>query len=408
MNKCRHCQSELTFKFLDLGSSPPSNEYILKENLDKPEKSYPLQVYVCSNCWLVQTKDFTSGEDLFKDDYSYLSSTSSSWLEHSKEYTEKIIDLLNLNKDSFIVELASNDGYLLQNFLKKNIKCIGIEPTRGTAQIAIEKGIETIIKFFGEQTAIDVIKEYQMADLIIGNNVYAHVPDINDFTKGMKLLLSDNGVITLEFPSLVSLIDHKQFDTVYHEHFSYLSLSSVKKIFEKQGLRIWKVENLSTHGGSLRVYGCHSECKRKEHHSVSAQLNLEEKAGLLNIQTYNGFQKSCEDIKSNFINFLNKAKADNKKVVGYGAAAKGNTLINFSGIDRSLIKYVCDAATFKQNKYLPGSKIPILDPSMIEKDPPDFIIIFPWNLAMEIKSYLSDKIKPNCKIVTFIPELKTW
>ena len=247
-----------------------------------------------------------------------------------------------------------------------------------------------------------------MADLIIGNNVYAHVPDINDFTKGMKLLLSDNGVITLEFPSLVSLIDHKQFDTVYHEHFSYLSLSSVKKIFEKQGLRIWKVENLSTHGGSLRVYGCHSECKRKEHHSVSAQLNLEEKAGLLNIQTYNGFQKSCEDIKSNFINFLNKAKADNKKVVGYGAAAKGNTLINFSGIDRSLIKYVCDAATFKQNKYLPGSKIPILDPSMIEKDPPDFIIIFPWNLAMEIKSYLSDKIKPNCKIVTFIPELKTW
>ena len=405
---CRHCSHETKFKFVDLGNSPPSNEYLSEKCLDIPEIYYPLQVFVCSNCWLVQTKDFSSGSELFKEDYAYLSSTSSSWLEHCKKYVKKIVSTLNLNSSSFVVELASNDGYLLNYFRDYKVPCLGIEPTEGTAKIAQRIGVETLIKFFGNETAENVKKSHNKADLIIGNNVYAHVPDINDFTKGIKTLLNDNGTVTLEFPSLLSLINHKQFDTIYHEHFSYLSLTSVQNIFKTHGLRVWKIENLVTHGGSLRVYGCHEEASIKTNNSVYDQLNKETDAGLQKIESYENFQQSCERIKISFLEFLLEAKKANKKVIGYGAAAKGSTLLNYSGVKNDLIEYVCDGAEFKQNKYMPGSHIPIKHPSALQADNPDYIVIFPWNIADEISSLLKDKIDEGAKLVTFIPELKIW
>lgn len=406
--KCRHCKNESSFKFVDLGNSPPSNEYLSKDDLDKFEIFFPLQVYVCESCWLVQTKDFSTGPELFKDDYSYLSSTSLSWLQHCEDYVIDIIDTLELNSESFVVELASNDGYLLKNFKNNDIRCLGIEPTEGTAKLAINQNIDTLIEFFGHQTALNVINKYKKADLIIGNNVYAHVPDINDFTKGMKTLLKENGSISLEFPSLLSLIESNQFDTIYHEHFSYLSLTSVQNIFKYHDLRVWKVENLKTHGGSLRIYGCHKESDLIQDGSVQTQVDLEENAGLNKLDAYRNFQKVCEEVKFSFLDFLLKAKKDNKKVVGYGAAAKGSTLMNYSGIKSDLISYICDGAAFKQNKYMPGSHIPIVSPSCLDTDDPDFIIIFPWNIADEINNLLKDKIKSGAKIVTFIPEMKIW
>lgn len=405
---CRHCNQETEFQFVDLGNAPPSNEYLSRECLDKPEIFYPLQVFVCKNCWLVQTKDFSSGSDLFREDYAYLSSTSSSWLEHCKNYVSQIVSTLNLNSSSFVVELASNDGYLLNYFKHHEIPCLGIEPTEGTAKIAQENGIETMVKFFGEETALNINKSYQKADLIIGNNVYAHVPDINDFTKGIKTLLSKDGSVTLEFPSLLSLMNYIQFDTIYHEHFSYLSLTSVQNIFKTHGLRVWKIENLKTHGGSLRVYGCHEEASIQTDDTVAEQLNKEKKAGLHDIDSYKNFQKSCEKIKFSFLDFLLEAKKNNKKVIGYGAAAKGSTLLNYSGIKDDLILYVCDGAEFKQNKYMPGSHIPIREPSVLQIDNPDYIIIFPWNIADEITELLKNKIKEGTKLVTFIPETKIW
>tara|TARA_B100001109_G_scaffold255641_1_gene259700 strand:- start:4689 stop:5936 length:1248 start_codon:yes stop_codon:yes gene_type:complete len=405
---CRHCSNETNFKFVDLGTSPPSNEYLSEDCLDKPEIFYPLQVFVCNKCWLVQTKDFSSGADLFKEDYAYLSSTSLSWLEHCKKYVKQIVNDLDLDSSSFVVELASNDGYLLNYFNESNVPCLGIEPTEGTAKIAQENGVETLVEFFGHKTSEYVKKSYKKADLIIGNNVYAHVPDINDFTKGIKNLLNDSGTVTLEFPSLLSLINEKQFDTIYHEHFSYLSLTSVQNIFKTHGLRVWQVENLLTHGGSLRIYGCHDEATIKTDDSVLDQINKEKRAGLQNIDSYKNFQQVCQTIKITFIEFLLKAKLENKKVIGYGAAAKGSTLLNFSGIKSDLIEYVCDGAEFKQNKFMPGSHIPIKHPSVLEADNPDYIIIFPWNIADEISNLLKDKISDGTKLVTFIPELKIW
>ena len=405
---CRHCKNMTEFKFVDLGSSPPSNEYLSEQCFDKPEIYYPLQVYVCDKCWLVQTKDFSSGSDLFKEDYAYLSSTSSSWLEHCKKYVSQVVTTLNLDESSFVVELASNDGYLLNYFKDYKVPCLGIEPTEGTAKIAQKNGIETLIEFFGYETAENVKKSFKKADLIIGNNVYAHVPDINDFTKGIKSLLNDEGTLTLEFPSLLSLINENQFDTIYHEHFSYLSLTSVQNIFKSHGLRVWKVENLSTHGGSLRVYGCHDEASIKTNKSVSEQIDKEIKAGLQKIDSYKNFQQVCEKIKISFIEFLLEAKKTNKRVIGYGAAAKGSTLLNYSGVKNDLIEYVCDGAEFKQNKFMPGSHIPIKHPSLLENDSPDYIIIFPWNIADEISNLLKDKTDEGSKLVTFIPELKIW
>ncbi len=403
--KCRNCFSELNEDFIDLGFAPPSNAYLRKEDLAKKENYYPLKVKVCDKCWLVQTIDYLQENELFNSEYAYFSSTSKTWLKHSEEYSEKIINLLSLNNNSLVIEIASNDGYLLKNFKKAHIPCIGIEPTEATALYAESKGLEVIRDFFGERMGKDLKNKGKRADLLIGNNVYAHVPNIVDFTKGLKEVLKEDGTITLEFPHLMELIKNNQFDTIYHEHFSYLSLYSVCKIFKECGLRVWDVERLNTHGGSLRVYGCHLESKRKNIHRVDKVLEEEKDLGLLNINTYKRFSKCAKDIKLELLNFLVTQKLSGKKVVGYGAAAKGNTLLNFSGVKPDLIPYVCDAALSKQGKYMPGSHIPIVSPEELFNNPPDFVLILPWNIAGEVRSQLKDLEEFGTTFVVAIPKL---
>tara|TARA_B100000963_G_scaffold309655_1_gene285786 strand:+ start:2876 stop:4114 length:1239 start_codon:yes stop_codon:yes gene_type:complete len=405
-NCCRNCSSELNDVFVDLGHSPISNDYM--EDLDAPEIFYPLKVYVCNKCWLVQTQDFKLANEIFREDYAYQSSTSISWLKHCKDYVDKIILERDITSKSFVVEVASNDGYLLENFHKKKIRCLGIEPTKSTAKLAIKKGINTEIAFFGYHKSKEIVETHGKADLLIGNNVFAHVPDINDFTKGMKNLLSKDGIITLEFPSLLSLIDGKKFDTIYHEHFSYLSALSVSNIFRKHGLKVFKIENLSTHGGSLRVYGCHTKNKIKLDKSVNEQLLNEKKRNLHSLEGYRNFQLHCEKIKNKFLKFLLNARKNKEKVIGFGAAAKGNTLLNFAGVKSDLISHVVDNASFKQGKFLPGSHLEILDPKKKNNLSCDIIIIFPWNIAPEIVEYLRSEVDIKSKIFTFIPEIKQW
>ena len=402
---CRHCSAPLSLKFLDLGSMPPANAYLSQEELGLPEKFYPLRVLACTNCWLVQTEDFVGRDELFRADYAYFSSTSRGWLAHAKNYSEMITDKLGLTPRSLVVEVASNDGYLLQNFVAAGIPCLGIEPTAGTAQAAENLGIPVVREFFGRRLAQELAARGKRADLIIGNNVYAHVPDINDFTQGLANLLRTDGVITLEFPHLLKMIENAQFDTVYHEHFSYLSLHAVCAIFAKAGLKIWDVEELRTHGGSLRVYGClESGC-----HGIRARvgelLQKEEQGGLRETKTYEDFQCRADKIRDDLHRFLRQQRSDGKKVVAYGAAAKGNTLLNYAGVKPDLLPYVCDAAPSKQGKYLPGSRIPIRAPSAIRRDLPDKILILPWNLADEIMETLRDIGKTRDRFVTAIPYL---
>lgn len=404
---CRHCKKKLEHNFLDLGKAPPSNAYLDKYKLEKPESYFPLRVKVCDKCWLVQTEDYADADKLFDSEYAYFSSTSQSFLNHAAAYSEKIIEALSLNENSFVVEIASNDGYLLRNFVKKQIPCLGIEPTDSTAETSEKLNIPTIRKFFGQELVNEILHNHQKADLIIGNNVYAHVPDINDFTLGISQLLNSDGVVTLEFPHLLNTIKGKQFDQIYHEHFSYLSLTAVKEIFKSAGLKIWKVEELKTHGGSLRVYGCllnskiHNICN-----SVQNQLDKEEEFGLKHIDTYGNFQKDAEKIKNDFLLFLSKQKKIGKRIIAYGAAAKGNTLLNYAGIKDEYIEFVCDAAPSKQNKYLPGSHIPIVSPEELNKEFYDFIVIFPWNLAKEILHKYDYLKKKGTKFIVAVPELK--
>lgn len=403
--KCRHCNSKLENEFIDLGNAPPSNNYVSKDNLELQEKSYPLRVMVCSNCWLVQTEDFSDADELFTDEYAYFSSTSISFLEHAKNYVSEITKFLKLNQNSFVVELASNDGYLLKNFVELGIPCLGIEPTKSTANVSRQKSIETIEEFFGIDCAKKLSQD-KKADLIIGNNVYAHVPDINDFTAGIKELLSPDGTVTLEFPHLVELIQNNQFDTIYHEHYSYLSLFSASQIFNKAGLKIYKVDKLQTHGGSLRIYGCHKENNMLIDKSYNDLINKEIKLGISDINFYKNFNKIAEKIKDEFYQFLIDCKEKDLFVCAYGAAAKGNTLLNYCGIKDNLINFVCDAAEAKQNKFLPGSKIPIVHPDVLKNEKKiDFVIIFPWNIADEVIAKL-DYLKANgTKFVMAIPKL---
>lgn len=403
--KCRHCNSKLENEFIDLGNAPPSNNYVSQDNLELQEKSYPLRVMVCSNCWLVQTEDFSDADELFTDEYAYFSSTSISFLEHAKNYVSEITKFLKLNQNSFVVELASNDGYLLKNFVELGIPCLGIEPTKSTANVSRQKGIETIEEFFGIDCAKKLSQD-KKADLIIGNNVYAHVPDINDFTAGIKELLSPDGTVTLEFPHLVELIQNNQFDTIYHEHYSYLSLFSASQIFNKAGLKIYKVDKLQTHGGSLRIYGCHKENNMLIDKSYNDLINKEIKLGISDINFYKNFNKIAEKIKDEFYQFLIDCKEKDLFVCAYGAAAKGNTLLNYCGIKDNLINFVCDAAEAKQNKFLPGSKIPIVHPDVLKNEKKiDFVIIFPWNIADEVIAKL-DYLKANgTKFVMAIPKL---
>jgi C-methyltransferase C-terminal domain/Putative zinc binding domain/Methyltransferase domain len=406
--KCRHCDAPLTHTFLDLGFAPPSNAYLSEADLSKPEKYYPLKIKVCDQCWLVQTEDYAQADELFSPEYAYFSSTSSGWLAHAKHYTEKMIKELALTARSFVIEVASNDGYLLRNFVAAGIPCLGIEPTDSTATAAEKLGIPVRREFFGEALGKLLTEKGQQADLIAGNNVYAHVPEINDFTRGLKAALKPGGTITLEFPHLMRLVEKTQFDTVYHEHFSYLSLQTVNKIFSAVGLRIWNVEELPTHGGSLRIYGCHHDDPRSTQEAVNRLLQEELLQGLQDINTYLTFQPNANLIKYDILQFLIEQKRKGGKVVGYGAAAKGNTLLNYAGIKSDLLPMIGDAAAAKQNKYMPGSHIPIVHPDFILKSNPDYVLILPWNISKEIQEQFKGKLGDNTKFVTPVPALRIF
>lgn len=403
--KCRHCHAPLVHSFLDLGFAPPSNAYLAADALKRPEKYYPLRVMVCEQCWLVQTEDFTQADDLFNHEYAYFSSTSSGWLAHAETYARKMTRQLGLNRQSMVLEIASNDGYLLKNFVQANVPCLGIEPTGSTAAAAEALGIPVLREFFGEALGRRLAQNGQSADLIAGNNVYAHVPDINDFTRGLKAALKPAGTITLEFPHLMQLVKHTQFDTVYHEHFSYLSLLTVSRIFAAAGLRVFDVEELSTHGGSLRVFGVHDEDTRATTFSVENLIQQETAAGLRSLETYQAFQARADSVKDKLSSFLIEQKMSGKTIAAYGAAAKGNTLLNYAGIKRDLLPYVCDAAKAKQGKFMPGSHIPILSPDALRKSPPDFLLILPWNISTEIKQQNEELVRQGTKFVTAVPEL---
>lgn len=404
--KCRHCLNNLSNLFVDLDFSPPSNAYLAIEDLSKLEPTFPLKVLVCEECWLVQTQDFNDADELFNDKYAYFSSTSSSFLQHARDYVSMITKKLSLNKNSFVVELASNDGYLLKNFVEQDIPCLGVEPTQSTAESAQKINIPTLIEFFGVDTALQIDRDYQKADLIIGNNVFAHVPDINDFSGGIKKLLSPKGTVTLEFPQFKNLLEHSQFDTIYHEHYSYLSLTSVSNIFSSNGLRIYDVEELQTHGGSLRVYGCHQEAQIPSSLNVLRLLDTENEIGLKTISTYQGFQDRVESIKLSLLEFLINAHKDGLIVDAYGAAAKGNTLLNFSGVKRGLIRNVYDAAPSKQDMFMPGSHIPIKNPECLIANPPDILLILPWNISNEVIHNFNHLRATGMEFYIAVPELK--
>jgi hypothetical protein len=402
---CRHCDSRLEHTFVDLGYAPPSNAYLREADLGEPEKTFPLKVLVCANCWLVQTEDHTQAEDHFSADYAYFSSTSSSWLAHAKAYAEAMTDRLSLGDKSLVIEVASNDGYLLRNFVESGIPCLGIEPTDSTADAAEALGVPVLREFFGESLARQLASDGKQADLIVGNNVYAHVPDINDFTIGLKLALKANGTITLEFPHLRRLLEHTQFDTIYHEHFSYLSLGTVSRIFEQAGLRVFDVEELSTHGGSLRVFGCHDSDQRATGESVPSLIEEEVARGLQTLATYSQFQARADQVRDALLNFLLEQKREGKSVVAYGAAAKGNTILNYAGIKPDLLPVVFDAAPAKQGKFMPGSHIPILSPAELDQHNPDFLLILPWNIADEVKKQNAGLATRGTRFVTALPEL---
>jgi SAM-dependent methyltransferase len=403
--KCRHCSSPLEQTFLDLGFAPPSNAYLTAGDLARPEKYYPLKVKVCTFCWLVQTEDYAQADELFSADYAYFSSTSTGWLAHASSYAQDIIGRLQLTANSHVMEIASNDGYLLRNFVAAGIPCLGIEPTASTAAAAEKLGIPVVREFFGEALGKRLTTNGQSADLIIGNNVYAHVPDINDFTRGLKAALKPGGTITLEFPHLMRLIEQTQFDTVYHEHFSYLSLYTVERIFKSAGLRIFDVEQLSTHGGSLRVFGCQAEDNRASTSAVTALLADEAARGLQTPATYQNFQARANKVKDDLLGFLIEQKRSGKKVAAYGAAAKGNTLLNYAGVKPDLLPFVCDASEAKQGRYMPGSHVPILPPSALAKTVPDYVLILPWNIAAEVKQQNAALTAQGAKFVTAVPHL---
>ena len=404
--KCRHCATPLIHTFLDLGFAPPSNAYLDPEDLGKPESYYPLKVMVCESCWLVQTEDYAQADKLFSSSYAYFSSTSTSWLAHAASYAEAMIKRLKLDNDSLVIEVAANDGYLLKNFVAANIPCLGIEPTASTAAAAEQLNIPILREFFGEQLASQLANTGRRADLIIGNNVYAHVPDINDFTRGLKAALKPGGTITLEFPHLMRLIERCQFDTIYHEHFSYLSLQTVSRIFRQAGLRIWHIEELDTHGGSLRVFGCHAEDATPVSAAVGLMLTTEVEQGLERVSTYEEFQASANRVKDELLVFLIEQKRAGKTVAAYGAAAKGNTLLNYAGVKPDLLPFVCDAALAKQGKLMPGSHIPILPPSALFERRPDFLIVLPWNIAEEVMQKNAPLADLGMRYVTAVPQLK--
>lgn len=404
--KCRHCRAKVEQCFLDLGFAPPSNAYLSAAHLHNPERYYPLRLRVCNDCWLVQTEDYAGANELFGSEYAYFSSTSTSWLDHATRYATGIIRRLGLGAQSFVVEVASNDGYLLKNFVAAGIPCLGIEPTASTARAAEAIGVPVLREFFTRALGEGLSRNGRQADLIVANNVYAHVPDINDFTTGLKAALRRGGTITLEFPHLMRLIEHAQFDTVYHEHFSYLLLHTASRILARAGLRVHDVEELATHGGSLRVYACHDDDARRATPAVAALLAEEERRGLRDPIVYRDFQQRADRIKDDLLVYLLGQKRAGKRLGAYGAAAKGSTLLNYAGVKPDLLPYVCDAAPSKQGKYLPGSHIPILPPQALAEHRPEIVLILAWNIADEIVARHAGIRAWGGKFVVAVPSLR--
>jgi SAM-dependent methyltransferase len=405
--KCRHCGSDVSHVLVDLGTAPPSNAYLTKLALKRPEKYFPLRVLVCESCWLVQAESYSRAAELFNEEYAYFSSFSTEWLEHAKRYINEMTTRFSLTKSSMIAEVAANDGYLLQFVKARAIPCYGIEPTASTANAARQKNIEIVQDFLSTSLAQQLRNQGKTADLVVANNVLAHVPDINDFSNACRLLMKPNGVFTCEFPHLMNLISQHQFDTIYHEHFSYLSFGTVVNIFAKNGLNVFDVEEIGTHGGSLRVY---AQCSDTGSHLVSNRVeelySREVSAGMASIAFYQGFQNRSEKIKNAFVAFLVEQKKLGKVVVGYGAAAKANTLLNFAGVKSDLLRYVVDRSPHKQNKFMPGSRIPIVSEDRVSIDNPDFVVIFPWNIKDEIMKQLSYLTKTGTKFVVAVPNLQ--
>ncbi|MBY0410884.1 MAG: class I SAM-dependent methyltransferase [Burkholderiaceae bacterium] len=412
--KCRHCSSPLRLPFLDLGSAPPSNAYLPEAALHAPETWFPLRLLVCESCWLVQTEDHAGREALFTDDYAYFSSFSSSWLAHAKAYVQAMQERLTLNVNSCVVEVASNDGYLLQYVQAAGIPCYGIEPTTSTAAAAKDKGIEVVERFFGVAVAQELAAKGQHADLMVANNVLAHVPDINDFVGGFAALLKPHGVATFEFPHLLRMVQGCQFDTAYHEHYSYLSLTAVQRIFAANGLKVLDVQDLTTHGGSLRVFAgradtaVHLHATQQGAEQVQKLLAEEAAAGMHSPTVYGHLQIQAIRIKHKLLTFLLNCQATGKKVGAYGAAAKGNTLLNFSGVRPDLLPYVVDKNPAKRGQYLPGSRIPVVDEAHLQADKPDYVLILPWNLRDEVVEQLAYVRNWGAQLVVAVPNLEVF
>ncbi len=404
--KCRFCRSDLEHTFVDLGMSPLCESYLKADELNRMEPFYPLHVYVCEDCLLVQLEEYVSPESIFTE-YAYFSSYSDSWLQHAKEYVEMVTQRFGLNTQSRVVEVASNDGYLLQYFVAKGIPALGIEPAENIAKVAIEKGIPTLAKFFGERTASELAREGKYADLLVGNNVLAQVPGLNDFVKGMKTLLKPQGIITMEFPHLVRLIEENQFDTIYHEHFSYFSLISVERIFAEHGLTVFDVEELKTHGGSLRIFLRHTEDTSGPIDQRVQHLRAKEEAyGLKKLEIYFSFSEKVKETKQRLLNSLIEIKQKGKSIAGYGAPGKGNTLLNYCGIGTDFLDYTVDLNPYKQGKFLPGTHIPIFHPDRIQETRPDYLLILPWNFKEEIMNQMSYIAEWGGRFIVPIPVAK--
>ena len=401
---CRFCATALEHGFVDLGMSPLSNAFLDADALNRMERFYPLHAYVCGECFLVQLEEFESPDEIFRD-YSYFSSYSDSWLAHARAFATATTDRFELDGKSLVVEIASNDGYLLQYFKEQGIPVLGVEPARNVAQVAIDAGIETLTEFFGAALARRLRDERRRCDLLVGNNVLAHVPDLNDFVAGLGILLADDGVLSMEFPHLLQLMEHTQFDTIYHEHFSYFSLLAVQRIFRHHELEIFDVEELSSHGGSLRVYAQHAHGEYPHSDSVERLLARERGAGLNRLETYAQFSEQVFEVKRALLEFLIDARRSGKQVVGYGAPAKGNTLLNFCGIGTDFIEYTVDRSPHKQGRFLPGTHIPIHAPERIAQTKPDYVLILPWNLQDEILEQMAHVRDWGGRFVVPIPRL---
>src|SRR6266849_3625004 len=404
LSVCRFCKAELQHTFVDLGMSPLCESYVRLDQLNEMERFYPLHVFVCERCFMVQLEEFVSPDHIFSE-YAYFSSYSDSWLDHCRRYTEQMLDRFRLNRESLVVELASNDGYLLQYFVKKGIPVLGIEPAANVAKVAEQKGVATIVRFFGKQLAAELVSDERRADLLVGNNVLAQVPDLCDFVAGMKILLKPQGVLTLEFPHLLRLMEENQFDTIYHEHFSYFSFLTAREIFSAYGLVLFDVEELSTHGGSLRVFGRHAEDTSKHVSPRVVELMArEEAAGLNQLECYRSFSEKVKRTKRQLLRCLIRVKEERKSIVGYGAPGKGNTLLNYCGAGKDLIDYTVDRNPYKQGRFTPGTHIPIYHPDKIRETRPDYLLILPWNLKSEIMQQMSFVREWGGKFIIPIPE----